>query len=261
MSSTRLSSPRASSAFWLPRTPQDHAIGRRGAGHDRETPRVYVLSCGGVDHESPAHSRCWVSDHRPANIPCVEGDVRIGSLCEDLHWDRSSPSIATGLPEAARRGRAGHRTNCATFERWSTSVQAKAAGGGALSGEHDMTRSDVTRRRPVLEPTDRISKIVFGLIMATTFTGSLSATAGREDIRTMLTRREKGENRPRTAQVGSVHRRSPCRVLGGSRRVSVIGGPAPGDRLPTSLRPQRSGTGPSIAPAQYASRAVSRAPW
>ncbi len=49
-----------------------------------------------------------------------------------------------------------------------------------------MTRSDVTRRRPVLEPTDRISEIVFGLIMATTFTGTLSATAGREDIRTML---------------------------------------------------------------------------
>ena len=49
-----------------------------------------------------------------------------------------------------------------------------------------MTSSDVTRRRPVLEPTDRISEIVFGLIMATTFTGTLSATAGREDIRTML---------------------------------------------------------------------------
>jgi VIT1/CCC1 family predicted Fe2+/Mn2+ transporter len=49
-----------------------------------------------------------------------------------------------------------------------------------------MTRSDDTRRRPVLEPTDRIAEIVFGLIMATTFTGTLSATAGREDVRTML---------------------------------------------------------------------------
>jgi len=49
-----------------------------------------------------------------------------------------------------------------------------------------MIRSDDTRRRPVLEPTDRISEIVFGLIMATTFTGTLSATAGREDIHTML---------------------------------------------------------------------------
>jgi VIT1/CCC1 family predicted Fe2+/Mn2+ transporter len=49
-----------------------------------------------------------------------------------------------------------------------------------------MTRSDDTRRRPVLEPTDRIAEIVFGLIMATTFTGTLSATAGREDVRLML---------------------------------------------------------------------------
>ena len=49
-----------------------------------------------------------------------------------------------------------------------------------------MTRADDTRRRRVLEPTDRIAEIVFGLIMATTFTGTLSATAGREDIHTML---------------------------------------------------------------------------
>jgi hypothetical protein len=49
-----------------------------------------------------------------------------------------------------------------------------------------MTRSNDTRRRPVLEPTDRIAEIVFGLIMATTFTGTLSATAGRGDIHTML---------------------------------------------------------------------------
>jgi hypothetical protein len=39
----------------------------------------------------------------------------------------------------------------------------------------------------VLEPSDRISEVLFGLIMVLTFTGSLSvAEAGREDIRTML---------------------------------------------------------------------------
>jgi hypothetical protein len=39
----------------------------------------------------------------------------------------------------------------------------------------------------VLESQDRISEILFGLIMVLTFTGSLSvAEAGREDIRTML---------------------------------------------------------------------------
>ena len=39
----------------------------------------------------------------------------------------------------------------------------------------------------VLDPIDRISEVLFGLIMVLTFTGSLSVTeAGRESIRTML---------------------------------------------------------------------------
>jgi hypothetical protein len=39
----------------------------------------------------------------------------------------------------------------------------------------------------VLEPHERISEVLFGLIMVLTFTGSLSvAEAGREDVRTML---------------------------------------------------------------------------
>ena len=41
--------------------------------------------------------------------------------------------------------------------------------------------------RRVLDPIDRVSEVLFGLIMVLTFTGSLSvAEAGREDIRTML---------------------------------------------------------------------------
>jgi len=41
--------------------------------------------------------------------------------------------------------------------------------------------------RRVLEPVDRISEVLFGLIMVLTFTGSLSvADAGRDDIRAML---------------------------------------------------------------------------
>lgn len=44
--------------------------------------------------------------------------------------------------------------------------------------------SVATRR--VLEPSERISEVLFGLIMVLTFTGSLSITAGREDIRAML---------------------------------------------------------------------------
>src|SRR3954468_18991499 len=39
----------------------------------------------------------------------------------------------------------------------------------------------------VLEPHDRISEVLFGVIMVLTFTGSLSvAEAGREDVRVML---------------------------------------------------------------------------
>jgi len=44
-----------------------------------------------------------------------------------------------------------------------------------------------TPPRRVLEPNERISEVIFGLIMVLTFTGSLSvAEAGREDVRTML---------------------------------------------------------------------------
>jgi VIT1/CCC1 family predicted Fe2+/Mn2+ transporter len=42
-------------------------------------------------------------------------------------------------------------------------------------------------RRRVLEPTERSSEILFGLIMVLTFTGSLSAaTSAREDVKAML---------------------------------------------------------------------------
>jgi len=49
-----------------------------------------------------------------------------------------------------------------------------------------MSSSDKSPKR-VLDPNDRISEVLFGLIMVLTFTGSLSvAEAGREDVRTML---------------------------------------------------------------------------
>jgi VIT1/CCC1 family predicted Fe2+/Mn2+ transporter len=45
----------------------------------------------------------------------------------------------------------------------------------------------VPAHRRVLDPAERISEVLFGLIMVLTFTGSLSITeAGREDIRAML---------------------------------------------------------------------------
>lgn len=43
------------------------------------------------------------------------------------------------------------------------------------------------KRTPVLDPIDRVSEIIFGLIMALSFTGAVSAaTAGREEIRTVM---------------------------------------------------------------------------
>ena len=42
-------------------------------------------------------------------------------------------------------------------------------------------------RRRLLDPVDRISEILFGLIMAVTIVGSLSiATAGRDEVRTVM---------------------------------------------------------------------------
>ena len=47
----------------------------------------------------------------------------------------------------------------------------------------------VTRhgRKRVLDPVDRASEVIFGLLMALTFTGSISvASAGHEEVRTMM---------------------------------------------------------------------------
>jgi VIT1/CCC1 family predicted Fe2+/Mn2+ transporter len=46
---------------------------------------------------------------------------------------------------------------------------------------------DLTRRRRVLDPVERVSEVTFGVLMALSFTGALSvATAGREEVRTMM---------------------------------------------------------------------------
>lgn len=49
------------------------------------------------------------------------------------------------------------------------------------------TKSPPHTSKRLLEPNERISEVLFGLIMVLTFTGSLSVVeAGREDVRTML---------------------------------------------------------------------------
>src|SRR4029434_9414609 len=43
------------------------------------------------------------------------------------------------------------------------------------------------KRSRVLDPIERVSEVIFGLLMAMTFVGALSvASAGREEIRTMM---------------------------------------------------------------------------
>lgn len=50
-----------------------------------------------------------------------------------------------------------------------------------------MPDDPVKSSKRVLEPVERVSEVLFGLIMVLTFTGSLSvAEAGREDVRVML---------------------------------------------------------------------------
>jgi VIT family len=50
-----------------------------------------------------------------------------------------------------------------------------------------MSTEAVRSSKRVLDPIDRVSEVLFGLIMVLTFTGSLSvAEAGRDDVRTMF---------------------------------------------------------------------------
>jgi hypothetical protein len=56
-----------------------------------------------------------------------------------------------------------------------------------LSHATDMTDDTIEPTNRVLDPIDRVSEVLFGVIMVLTFTGSLSvAQAGRDDVRTML---------------------------------------------------------------------------
>jgi hypothetical protein len=50
-----------------------------------------------------------------------------------------------------------------------------------------MSEMENQKRAPVLDPSDRVSEIFFGLIMARTSTGSLNAASvGREVTRTKM---------------------------------------------------------------------------
>ena len=64
-------------------------------------------------------------------------------------------------------------------------IRRRALGAQFAFLTHATVQQRSTKR--VLEPIDRVSEVLFGLIMVLTFTGSLSvAEAGRDDVRTML---------------------------------------------------------------------------
>lgn len=49
------------------------------------------------------------------------------------------------------------------------------------------SHDEKTKRKAVLDPIERVSEVVFGVLMALSFTGALSvATAGQEQVRTMM---------------------------------------------------------------------------
>jgi len=50
-----------------------------------------------------------------------------------------------------------------------------------------MKEQEKEKRQRVLDPVSRISEIIFGVLMALSFTGALNAaTTGREEVRTMM---------------------------------------------------------------------------
>jgi VIT1/CCC1 family predicted Fe2+/Mn2+ transporter len=50
-----------------------------------------------------------------------------------------------------------------------------------------MSKAENEKRERVLDPVHRVSEVIFGLLMALSFTGALSvATAGREEVRTVM---------------------------------------------------------------------------
>ena len=93
----------------------------------------------------------------------------------------------------ARVGSGSSRRNC--FASFSPAIAPPRANPDTLyidrskpqlSASMPENSSERSSKR-VLEPIDRVSEVLFGLIMVLTFTGSLSvAEAGRDDVRTML---------------------------------------------------------------------------
>ena len=127
--------------------------------------------------------------HRPvADEPAVLAGR--GGHDADRHADRRAGDEQRPLGVVRRRaGADGLPDLCDDALLAAAGTREMAVHPGTAS-EHAATpvSADPPRSpKRVLEPIDRISEVLFGLIMVLTFTGSLSvAQAGRDDVRAML---------------------------------------------------------------------------
>src|SRR5690349_5344772 len=108
---------------------------------------------------------------------------------------RWRPPTRRSPPSTPNRNRPSHRGSLHEEGglRWLVPVQRAARRARGARGVHLRPRHIVfesiprSPRRAVLDPLDRSSEVLFGLVMALTFTTTLEiATAGAADVRTML---------------------------------------------------------------------------
>jgi VIT1/CCC1 family predicted Fe2+/Mn2+ transporter len=114
---------------------------------------------------------------------------------------------------------------------------------------------DTPEKKRVLDPIDRASEIIFGVLMATTFTGTLSvATAGSQEIRTMMFAAVGcniawGITDAVMYLIGTITERH--RKISLLLKLQAIGDPKAGQRLIADALPERlaAGATPSVLEA------------
>ena len=179
---------KAAEAFGM--TPGVRGVHRRGAGRRRGGNGLGVF---GSAQEPAGLERRHRAGQRVPNRALRRAGAGARELCDRA--DADGPAVLAWC-----RGDDAHRHDdrlAGDQQRALGVVRGCPAADGLCDLRHDavpvaapsgmtMTRS-LTPPSAVLDPIDRISEVLFGLIMVLTFTGSLSvAEAGRDDVRTML---------------------------------------------------------------------------
>ncbi len=133
--------------------------------------KTFIVSHDGVVYEK---------DLGPKTLEAVPGD---GAL--QPRQDVAPGRRAAGVPGSAGEGRTLARGVChLRHDGLAASGLEKDCAVTSESPENPAGRAG---HRRVLDPAERFSEILFGLIMVLTFTGSLSvAESGHQEVRTML---------------------------------------------------------------------------